>query len=85
VADRLRGLEIDDQLEVGRLPDRNVGWLDATKRFDNHPRCLAERYKSPMLEWFPIATLAHPLVYVAYRSGESSTTIGGLRSFRCNR
>jgi len=42
VADRLRGLEIDDQLEIGRLLDRNVGWLDATKRFDNHPRRLAE-------------------------------------------
>src|SRR5258706_1082270 len=28
-AERLRGLEIDDQLEPGRLLDRKVGWLGA--------------------------------------------------------
>jgi hypothetical protein len=32
----------DDQLEVGRLLDRNVGWLDATKSFDDHRRRLTE-------------------------------------------
>jgi hypothetical protein len=32
-----------------------------------------------------IATLAHPLESAAYRAGENSTTIGELRSSRCNR
>src|SRR6202043_2038287 len=37
-----RGLEIDDQFEVGRLLDRNVGWLDATQHLDGRSRRLAE-------------------------------------------
>src|SRR5215472_12198419 len=40
MADRLRGLEIDDQFECGRLLDRKIGRLGATQHFGDHVRPL---------------------------------------------
>src|SRR5216684_84549 len=41
-ADRLRGLEIDDQLEVCRLLDRQIGGLGSAQYLGNLPRPLAD-------------------------------------------
>src|SRR6516165_8486585 len=40
MADRLRGLKIDDQLKRGRLLDRKIGRLGASQHLDDHLRPL---------------------------------------------
>ena len=40
MTDRLRGLEIDDQLAVGPLLHGNVGGLGAPQHFDEQPGCV---------------------------------------------
>ena len=40
MTDRLRSLQIDHQLELGRLLDREIGRLSAAQYFDERPRPL---------------------------------------------
>src|ERR1700682_2782150 len=65
VADRMCSLEIDDELEIGRLLDRNVGRLDATQHFDDHPRRLAEDARQASAICYQATFFRHfgPLVY----------------------
>jgi hypothetical protein len=65
VADRMCSLEIDDELEIGRLLDRNVGRLDAPQRFDDHPRRLAEDARQASAISYQATFFCHfgPFVY----------------------
>src|SRR5450631_2146802 len=65
MADRMCSLEIDDELEIGRLLDRNVGRLDAPQRFDDHPRRLAEDTRQASAISYQATFFRHfgPLVY----------------------
>src|SRR5450631_3174196 len=65
VADRMCSLEIDDELEIGRLLDRNVGRLDATQHFDDHPRRLAEDARQASAICYQATFFRHfgPFVY----------------------
>jgi len=42
-AERVGGLEVDDQLELGRLLDRQIGWLGAAEDFSSVTAELATR------------------------------------------
>jgi hypothetical protein len=44
VADPVCGLEVDDQLETGRLLDRKIGRVGATQDFGQEPRPLPKQF-----------------------------------------
>src|SRR6266540_121400 len=65
MTDGLRRLEIDNQLEMGRLLDWNVGRLGAAQYFNDHPRPLPVELRESRTVARKTALFRHfrPLVY----------------------
>src|SRR6516165_9041878 len=65
IADRLSGLKIDHQLELGRLLDGKIGGLGAAQHFDDQPCPLAEGFSKARAVAHKATFLRHfrPLVH----------------------